>query len=145
MPKLNQYEMKKLILDTNVVVSSLIQKGYPFLIVQYCLKGNVKICLSNPILKEYSEVLNRPKFLRFPDFRTNADFFLSRLSQLCEIYEPSVHLDIIKDEPDNRFLELAESTNADFIITGNSNDFNMKSFKSTKIVSPKIYWENHKT
>ena len=48
--------MKKIILDTNVIVSSLIQKNYPYLIVEDCIEGNSLICLSNPILKEYIEV-----------------------------------------------------------------------------------------
>jgi len=50
---------------------------------------------------------------------------------------------VINDEPDNRFLELAAASNADFIITGNSNDFIMSEFKNTKIVSPKEFWDLH--
>ena len=66
--------MKKIILDTNVIVSSLIQKNYPYLIVDHCIEGYALICLSKSILQEYIEVLNRPKFSRFTDFKTNADF-----------------------------------------------------------------------
>ena len=39
--------MKKIILDTNVLVSSLIQRNYPYLIVKYCIDGNAIICLSD--------------------------------------------------------------------------------------------------
>jgi hypothetical protein len=28
-------------------------------------------------------------------------------------------------------------------MTGNTNDFTMDKYKTTKIVSPKDYWENH--
>ncbi len=49
--------MQKVILDTNVIISSLIQKNYPYLIVDHCIEGNVILCLSNPILQEYIEVL----------------------------------------------------------------------------------------
>jgi predicted nucleic acid-binding protein len=41
-------------------------------------------------------------------------------------------------------LELAEESNANFIITGNTNDFTMPEYKKTKIVTPKEYWENFK-
>ena len=41
-------------------------------------------------------------------------------------------------------LELAEESKADFIITGNTNDFTISEYKTTKIVTPKEYWENHK-
>lgn len=133
--------MQKIILDTNVIVSSLIQKNYPYLIIDHCIEGNAIICVSNPILQEYIEVLGRPKFARFADFKTNADFLIARISEISEIYEPINKLKIIKDEPDNRLLELADISKADFIITGNTNDFTMETFKGTRIVTPKEYWE----
>jgi putative PIN family toxin of toxin-antitoxin system len=136
--------MQKIILDTNVIVSSLIQKNYPFLIVDHCIDGNVIICVSSPILQEYLEVLGRPKFARFADFKTNAEFLIARLSEISEIYEPKEKLKIIQDEPDNRLLELADISKADFIVTGNTNDFTMKIYKSTRIVTPKEYWEEFK-
>jgi hypothetical protein len=37
-------------------------------------------------------------------------------------------------------LELADECNADFIITGNSNDFAFSQYKNTQIVSPKEFW-----
>lgn len=136
--------MQKIILDTNIIVSSLVQKNYPYLIVDYCIEGNAVICLSNPILQEYIEVLGRPKFAKFTDFKTNADFLIARISEMSEIYEPTIQLKIIKDEPDNRLLELAQISKADFIITGNTNDFTMEIFNGTKIVTPKDYWEKYK-
>ena len=136
--------MQKIILDTNVIVSSLIQKSYPYLIVDYCFDGHATICVSNPILIEYLEVLRRPKFARFPDFKINADFLIARLSEISEIYEPKIKLNIIKDEPDNRLLELADSSKAEFIITGNTKDFTMQIHNKTRIISPKEYWEEFK-
>lgn len=136
--------MQKIILDTNVIVSSLIQKNYPYLIVDHCVEGNAIICLSNPIIHEYLEVLSRPKFSKFTDFKTNAEFLIVRLSEISKIYEPKANLKIIKDEPDNRFLELADFCKADFIISGNTNDFSMKIYNNTRIVTPKEYWEEFK-
>ena len=136
--------MQKVILVTNVIVSALIQKKYPYLILEHCIEGNAIICLSSQILQEYTEVLSRPKFARFYDFKTNVDFLIARLSEISEISDPNDTLKIIKDEPDNRLLELAQISKADYLITGNTNDFTMKSFKDTRIVTPKEYWENHK-
>ncbi|MFN2262519.1 MAG: putative toxin-antitoxin system toxin component, PIN family [Psychroflexus sp.] len=136
--------MQKIILDTNVIVSSLIQKNYPYLIVEHCIARNAVMCISNAILQEYLEVLSRPKFARFADFKTNAEFLIARLSEISKIYEPKVKLKIIKDEPDNRLLELADVSKADFIVTGNINDFTMEIYNKTKIVTPKEYWEEFK-
>lgn len=136
--------MQEIILDTNVIVSSLIQKNYPYLIVDHCIDGNAIICISNPIIKEYLEVLSRPKFSKFADFKSNANFLIARINQISEFFEPKEKLKIIKDDPDNRLLELAEMSKADFLITGNTNDFTIKTYNKTRIVTPKEYWEEFK-
>lgn len=133
--------MQKVILDTNVIVSALIQKNYPYLIVDHCIEGNAMICISDPVLQEYIEVLGRPKFSNFTNFKTNADFLIARLSDMSKLYEPTIKLKIIKDQPDNRLLELAHISKADFIITGNTNDFKMHNYGNTKTMTPKAYWE----
>ena len=97
--------MHNIILDTKVIVSSIIQKNYPYLIVDHYIESNAMICLSNPILQEYIEVLGRPKFASFNDFKTNADFLVARFSEMSEIYEPITTLNIIEDGSDNRLLE----------------------------------------
>ena len=74
----------------------------------------------------------------------SADTLIAQINDLAEFYEPETTLRIIRDEADNRFLELAESSHADFIITGNTNDFTMQVYKETLIVTPKEYWENYK-
>jgi len=51
--------MQKVILDTNVIISSLIQKNYPYLIVEHCIDGNAIVCISNALLEEYLEVPGR--------------------------------------------------------------------------------------
>jgi predicted nucleic acid-binding protein len=43
----------------------------------------------------------------------------------------------------NILLELADICFADFLITGNTNDFTFSQYKETKIVTPKEYWDNY--
>lgn len=93
--------------------------------------------------KNTLKYIGRPKFARFTEFKTNADFLMARLTEMGKIYEPKTELQIIKDDADNRILELAQISKADFIITGNTKDFTMESFGETKIVTPKEYWEKH--
>ena len=57
-------------------------------------------------------------------------------------FVPKKKLTIISDKDDNKLLELADECKADFLITGNTNDFTIKKYKRTKIVTPKEYWEN---
>jgi predicted nucleic acid-binding protein len=59
-------------------------------------------------------------------------------------YDPTIKLELITDVDDNKILELADESKADFIITGNTTDFTFPVYKNTKIVTPKAYWENYK-
>lgn len=124
--------MQKIILDTNVIVSALISDSFPARILyDLVLSSKVQLCLSKEVYSEYLEVLKREKFSKFPSFVQNADIVLLKLRQLSVFYETTIKVSILKDFSDNKFLELAAVSNAEFLVTGNSSDFNIKEFEST--------------
>jgi uncharacterized protein len=134
--------MQKVIVDTNVIISALIQRSYPYLIVHdYVLEGLVDLCISMDLFSEYLDVLNRPKFTKYPDFVKRAEFILAQIEDKAKTYKPKTKIEVLSDKDDNKLLELAVESKADFIITGNTNDFTIKEYQGTKIVSPKEYWE----
>lgn len=136
--------MLKVILDTNVLVSALIQRSYPHLIInELFINDRFKLCLSDALMAEYYEVLSRPKFSRFPDFLVRAEIILAEISSQATHYSPNISIDLISDQNDNRLLELAVESKADFIITGNTNDFTFSLFHQTQIISPRSFWEMH--
>lgn len=135
--------MQKVIIDTNVLVSALIQRSYPhFIIYNYVFEDLIEVCISDEIFKEYLEVFNRAKFSKYPDFLNNAELVLAQIEYKATKFFPKDKFKIIKDNDDNKFLDLAYESNADFIITGNTNDFTMSEFNGTKIVNPKDFWDN---
>ena len=132
----------RLVLDTNVLVSANIQRGYPYFIVDHVFTDpNLKLCISEQLFAEYVEVLNREKFAKFPDFHSRAQILLSDIETYGIKFTTTTKVDLIGDEPDNRLLELAETCGADYLVTGNTNDFTMAEYKATKIVSPKAFFE----
>jgi putative PIN family toxin of toxin-antitoxin system len=133
--------MQRIVVDTNVFVSALIQRNYPFLILDEVLVNpSIQICLSDSVFEEYCEVLNRKKFSRFPDFVSNAQFILSEIYRIAIRFSPSISLDVLSDKDDNKFLELANESKAHYLITGNHRDFTIREFSGTKIISPKEYY-----
>jgi len=113
--------MQKIIIDTNVIVSSLIQRSYPFRIVYELLfEDKVGLCVSPALLAEY------------------------RIEAKAIRYKPTAVIDLIYDKDDNKILELADECAADFIITGNTNDFTFPLYRQTRIVTPSDYWENYR-
>ena len=137
--------MQKIVIDTNVLVSALIQRSYPYLIVnELVIENKSQLCVSDELLTEYYDVLARPKFARFQDFFARAEALLVDIETKATKYSPSIKLNLISDVDDNKVLELADVCSADFIITGNTTDFTFAMYKQTKIVTPKQYWEDHK-
>lgn len=137
--------MQKVVIDTNVIVSALITTGYPNQIIsELVLSGKINIQLSNDTFAEYVEVLGRPKFSKYPSFVFNAELVLSRIEEIAEMIKPTSRIDLIADEADNRFVELAVSSNADFLITGNFRDFTFEEIEGVKVVSPEMYWNKYK-
>jgi len=134
--------MQKVIIDTNVLISALIQRNYPnFILFHYVLDNLVEVCISDELFEEYLEVLYRPKFLKYSDFIGKAEFVLAQLEAKATKFYPTKKFNVIADNPDNRLLELAVESKADFIITGNTSDFTMTEFHGTRIVTPKDYWD----
>jgi len=115
----------KVVLDTNILVSSLLTAGPPAVIVDLAADGNIIPFYSNPILQEYWEVLSRKKF----------GFNPAQVSRLLD--------DIVKtgiavegkqlnknkkvNEDDRIFYDAAVEADA-YLITGNIKHFPKESF-----------------
>jgi putative PIN family toxin of toxin-antitoxin system len=107
----------KAVLDTNVLVSACWKPdGLEAGTVALGLAGTYTICLSSPVLAEYRDVLARKKLRALSD---RASVMLSRLERVAVPYESPVRIDAARDEDDNRFLECAFASDANYMITGN--------------------------
>jgi predicted nucleic acid-binding protein len=60
------------------------------------------------------------------------------------MFDPSVKIDLISDKDDNMLLELSVECEANFLITGNTNDFTFSQYNTTRIVSPREYWDHYR-
>jgi len=133
--------MQKVVIDTNVIISSLIQKSFPYKIVnELFIENKITLCVSETLMREYHEVIRRPKFTLYPDFKARADSLLMEIEAKSVMYFPIISIDLLSDKDDNMILELADICLADYIITGNTSDFTISKYKQTQIVTPREYW-----
>jgi len=121
------------VIDTNVLVSALISpSGNEALLLLAVKQGLVRPCFSPDVLKEYSEVLARPKFAFPPDEITALIDLLQRQGDLLH----PARLSGISPEPkDDKFLACAVTAKADFVVTGNRKDFPRDQLGATQVVS----------
>ena len=129
--------MKKVIIDTNVVISAIPKGRVPRLVIQFIVdSSNYQWVVSREILAEYKEVLNRKKF-KLPDEIKNQ--WLEIIDLAITLIYVNVEVDFPRDRKDTKFLECAVATEADFLITGDT-DFNeAQSLIDTAIVSVALF------
>ncbi len=120
------------VLDTNVIVSAhLAPRGLERRVLDLALNGQLRFCVSEAILNEYEEVLNRPKFaIRLAKFNLS----LLTIRKASAIFVPRHRLHAAIDPDDNKFIECAEAAIADYLVTGNKRHFPAR-WKSTRIVN----------
>ena len=124
--------MTKVVLDTNVVISSVIRaQGAEARIFDLSINRVFELYASQPILNEYKNVLARPKFGLSANQVSSTKSLIASSSALVR---PTRKLKVCLDEPDNRFLECAESAKANYLVTGNKRDF-PKQWKNTRVVN----------
>ncbi|HCW09025.1 MAG TPA: putative toxin-antitoxin system toxin component, PIN family [Cytophagales bacterium] len=135
-------EVQKLIVDTNILVSSLLGKSYPYKIIyDLVFTDRVKLFISPSILEEYQGVLSRRKFQKKTSFYEDAKNLVDSILEVGILINPKTSIDILPDKSDNKFLDLSIAVQADCLITGNTKHFPFRQFESTLILSPKEYWD----
>jgi len=128
--------------DTNVIVSGLLRpEGVPAFFLDLATQGHIRLFLSEDILKEYEEVLMRPKF-GFSQRLVKR--LLQNLRAKGKVVKPKTTVHVLKDPSDNVFLECALSGRARYLVTGNIRHFPFREFRGIKIVSPREFWEIYK-
>jgi putative PIN family toxin of toxin-antitoxin system len=129
--------MIRVVIDTNVVVSAnLRDEGLPAAILDLAANKKILMCVSENVLAEYKEVLNRPRLKLTPQ-RIARSLAVIRKTSLH--VKPTRTISVIKaDDPDNRLLECAAAAGADYLVTGNTKHF-PKTFETTIIVTPKRF------
>ena len=123
-------------LDTNIVVSACLRpEGAPATIVELALLGAFIVCLSPDMLREYREVLARPKFSRQLE---RIRVLLAGLEEVAVAVTPDRKVEISPDDADNRFLECSDAAGADFLVTGNRKHF-PELFGKIRVVAPRDF------
>lgn len=135
--------MSKLVVDTNVLLSSFIGAGPPRLIVNRIRDKLDLLCVSPPILEEYLMVLQRAGM---------AEDLLASLFSLFQdtdhvfLVHPSRHVDVISEDPsDNMFLECAIEAEVNYLISGDRHLKRLKSFQGIEIITPREYLSRLRT
>lgn len=125
----------RVVIDSNIWVSYLINPGTPFQETVDTLLGKATVLYSDATLQEVLQVLLRPKFRRYVDIEDAYDF-AARLSTEGELVDAPAAIKVCRDPKDDKFLDLAVSGKADMIVTGDADLPALDPFRGIAILRP---------
>lgn len=127
----------KFVLDTNVLIASLFGKKSRK-IVDLWKSQHIILCVSQPIIREYQEILPRLG----PRGKERLKEVLKLIDEDSSVLvaDKTPRLKVVEEDPaDDKFIECAVATRADFIISSDKHLKDIKSYKGIKIVTPKEF------
>ncbi len=127
----------KIVLDTNVLVSGLLTPfGNCGEIVRMLTSDEITLCVDSRILVEYEEVINRPQFNIDPKKTATVIEYIQTSAET----HATIPLDrALPDEGDNPFMEVALSSGAECLVSGNLKHFPESRRAGMRVLAPKEF------
>jgi len=113
--------MIRVVLDTNIIVSALLQPlGPPAQVFSLAVGGSIQLCVSGEVYAEYEEVIRRPRF------RLDQNVIAAALDIIRERglwVKPMETVRVCTDPDDDILIECAQAGRSAYLVTGNLKHF----------------------
>jgi len=123
---------QRIVIDTNILISALGWEGPAKTLLREVADGKHTLILSEKQIQELTRVIEYPKF-NFSKLQKKA--LLDLLFEIATVIKTKRTVDVLEDKADNMLLECADEGKAEYIISGDKEVLELKTYKSTKIVS----------
>lgn len=125
----------RLVIDTNVFISALLNpNGTPRKVINLAV-NNYVILQNEATYKELETRVSKKKFDKYLSKEDRLSF-LASLRKKSLLIETTHQTLICSDADDNKFLELAVSGVADYLITGDNDLLIIKNYQNIPIITP---------
>jgi putative PIN family toxin of toxin-antitoxin system len=129
----------KVVLDTNVIIDGLRDdNSYQKRIIDEVIRGGLEAFANDQTLRE-NKLLMR-QLVDNPGYEKEMDVLFSQINKVSNYRR----INIVRDEEDNKILESAVESKADYLITSDHDLLNLKSYQNVKIVNPAQFWVKYK-
>ncbi len=130
----------KIVLDANVFVSFFIHHGTIIdALFLWFLERALSAYVSEDIFAEIQKVFLYPKIAKI--LASPSEEITWLLWHHAEWVKPKKHFSLSRDPTDAKYLEAASACQADYLVTGDRDLLSLKKFGTTRIVSPKEFFE----
>lgn len=134
--------MIRAVLDANVYVSAAVRpEGPPGQIVERFLRGaSFEIVMSQPIVEEVLRALNYPKVRKYIRPGLDPDLWFEDIIVLSHFVDAdSGFKGASKDPDDDKYIAAAIEGRAGFVVAGDSDVLDLKSYEGIRIVPPRVF------
>jgi putative PIN family toxin of toxin-antitoxin system len=130
-----QEKVKRVVLDTNVLVSALLFKGALSRFVELWRKGKMIPVISKETFDELTRVLQYSKFsLSKDEIKSVIEHEILPYFEIIEVVK--IVKGVCKDPEDDKFISCALSASADCIVSGDKDFCDLRQYKTVKIINP---------
>lgn len=135
--------MRRVVLDTNIVVSGLLWSGTSQRVLQAIRDGQVQALVSEAMLDELQDVLQRPKFApRFERLGQNPQqLFTAYSSYVIVINVEPLDETVSVDPDDDIFIACAVSGKADYVVSGDPHLLTIGEYHGIQILTAPQFLE----
>jgi putative PIN family toxin of toxin-antitoxin system len=122
--------VEKVVLDTNVFLVSISSKSKLHWLFKSLLDSEYTLCVSTDILLEYAEIIEQQMGAMASQSALGLIENLPNVELITSYYK----FGLLKDEDDNKFVDCAIGSNANFIVS-HDKDFNLlKAINFPKVI-----------
>jgi len=130
-----QKKVRRVVLDTNVLVSVLLFKGALSKFVELWRKGKITPIISKEPFQELTTVLQYPKFSLSKDkIRFVIEHEILPYFEVIDVVKAVKG--VCRDPGDDKFISCALSASADCIVSGDKDFCDLRQYKTLKIMNP---------
>jgi putative PIN family toxin of toxin-antitoxin system len=123
----------KVVFDTNVLVAAFVTEGVCAKLLERARWKQLDLVISPFILKEFDNVLLKKLSASKEQIRTATKL----ISEAAQIVSPtSMVSGVCRDPDDDQILSCALSSEADYLVTGDSDLLELKEFRGIRILTP---------
>jgi putative PIN family toxin of toxin-antitoxin system len=124
-----------IVVDTNQFLSVFVFHGKLMrLVFDLVIDEKIHLYVSLPLKDEVRE-----KLQFFAVSKEGQKEVLSFIEDNSIIVEPTISIDVCRDKEDNFALELAEASQADYLITRDKALLTLKNWKQTEVINPEDF------
>lgn len=132
----------RVVLDANIFISALISRqGNPAKILDKWKMREIEVVVSPAIIAEIQRVTGYERLQKkYQRIREEREGLVDDLRNFATIVEPQQKLSVVQaDESDNRYVECAVESGANYIVTGDPHLLAINEYQGIAMITPATF------